>query len=158
MQALPHYYRVTGAGAASGDVELTAAGLTPLLSASPVEFGGPGGKWSPESLLVGAVADCFILTFRAIAAASRLSWISLACDATGTLDRVDGALQFTRFDLVAHLVVPPGADAARARLLLDKAERNCLISRSVKATMVLEATVEMAQAEPGSVAVEAKTT
>jgi organic hydroperoxide reductase OsmC/OhrA len=158
MQALPHYYRVTGAGAASGDVELRSAGLTPLLSASPVEFGGPGGKWSPESLLAGAVADCFILTFRAIAAASRLPWISLSCDVTGTLDRVDGAMQFTRFELIAHLVVPPGADAARARLLLEKAERNCLISRSLKATMVLDATVEMVQADPGSVPAEAKTT
>ena len=89
MQALPHRYRVKGAGRITGDVELTAERLTVLQSAPPAEFDGPGDRWSPETLLVGAVADCFILTFRAIAAASRLSWTSLDCEVTGTLDRVD---------------------------------------------------------------------
>jgi organic hydroperoxide reductase OsmC/OhrA len=145
MQALPHRYRVTGAGRLTGNVELTAEGLTLLQSASPAEFDGPGDRWSPETLLVGAVADCFILTFRAIAKASRLSWLSLDCDVTGTLDRVDRVTQFTRFDMRAHLVVPAGEDTDRARLALDRAERGCLISSSLKAPVGLDATVEMAQ-------------
>ena len=145
MQALPHRYRVKGAGNVTGDVELTAAGLTPLQSASPPEFDGPGDKWSPESLLVAAVADCFILTFRAVAAASRLTWISLDCDVVGTLDRVDRVTQFTRFDLKANLLVPPDVDLARAQLLLEKAERNCLVSSSLKASIVLDATVKILQ-------------
>jgi organic hydroperoxide reductase OsmC/OhrA len=93
MQALPHRYRVKGAGRTTGDVELTAERLTMIQSASPAEFDGPGDRWSPETLLVGAVADCFILTFRAGAKGSRLSWISLVCDATGTLDRQDRRLR-----------------------------------------------------------------
>jgi hypothetical protein len=56
MQALPHRYRVKGAGRVTGDVELTAERLTVLQSASPAEFDGPGNRWSPETLLVGAVA------------------------------------------------------------------------------------------------------
>ena len=144
MQALPHRYRVNGAGRATGDVELTAERLTMLQSASPAEFDGPGDRWSPETLLVGAVADCFILTFRAVAKASRLSWISLDCDVTGTLDRQDRVTQFTRFDMMAHLVVPAGEDTARARQALEKAERNCLISRSLKASIALDVTVEVA--------------
>ncbi|WP_410959978.1 OsmC family protein, partial [Salmonella sp. SAL4434] len=74
MQAFPHRYRVKGSGSVTGDVELIAAGLPPLRSESPAEFDGPGDRWSPETLLVGAVADCFLLTFRAIARASKLSW------------------------------------------------------------------------------------
>ena len=70
MQAFPHRYRVKGAGRTTGDVELTAERLTMLQSASPAEFDGPGNRWSPETLLVGALADCFILTFRAVAKAS----------------------------------------------------------------------------------------
>ncbi len=115
MQALPHRYRVKGAGRITGDVELTADRLTMLASASPAEFGGPGDRWSPETLLVGAVADCFILTFRAIAKASGWSWISLDCDVTGTLDRVDRVMQFTHFDVTAHLVVPAGVDTVAAQ-------------------------------------------
>ncbi len=142
MQALPHRYRVKGTGRITGDVELTAEMLPKLRSASPAEFGGPGDRWSPEALLVGAVADCFILTFRAVAGASRLVWISLDCDVTGTLDRSDRVTLFTHFALTAHLVVPVGVDAGQARSALEKAERNCLISRSLKAPVTLNATVE----------------
>lgn len=143
MQALPHHYRVTGSGDANGDVELTAEGLPPLRSASPPEFDGPGGRWSPETLLVGAVADCFILTFRAIAKASKLSWTSLACEVTGKLDRIERVTQFTHLDITARLRVPPGVDAALAQHALEKAERNCLVSSSLKASIVLVATVEV---------------
>lgn len=145
MQALPHRYRVKAAGNVIGGVELTAAGLPPLHSASPPEFDGPGDQWSPESLLVGAVADCFILTFRAVAAASQLPWIALDCDVVGTLDRVDRVMQFTRFELKARLLVPPDVDIAGAQLLLERAERNCLISSSLKASTVLDAAVAIAQ-------------
>ena len=145
MQTLPHRYRVKGTGRITGDVELTAERLTTLRSASPAEFDGPGDQWSPETLLVGAVADCFILTFRAVANASRLSWISLDCDVTGTLDRVDRVMLFTHFDVTAHLVVPAGVDAGLAQRALEKAERNCLITSSLKGTVALDATVEIAQ-------------
>lgn len=153
MQALPHRYHVKGTGRITGDVELTAARLAMLRSAAPAEFDGPGDRWSPETLLVGAVADCFILTFRAVANASKLSWVSLDCDVTGTLDRVDRVTQFTHFDMRAHLVVPAGVDAERARRTLEKAERNCLISSSLKAPIVLDAAVEVA--EPAELSVSA---
>ena len=145
MQALPHRYRVKGTGRITGDVELTAERLATLRSASPAEFDGPGDRWSPETLLVGAVADCFILTFRAVAKASGLAWISLDCDVTGTLDRVDRVTQFTHFDMTARLTVPAGVDAERARHVLEKAERSCLITSSLKATVALDATVEIAE-------------
>jgi organic hydroperoxide reductase OsmC/OhrA len=103
MQGLPHHYRVAAAGAVGGDVELTTERTPGLRSASPAEFGGPGDRWSLETLLVAAVADCFLLTFRAVARASKLSWASLRCDVTGTLDRIDRVTQFTHLDLRAHL-------------------------------------------------------
>ena len=145
MQALPHRYQVKGIGRITGDVEVTAERLTMLQSAPPAEFDGPGDRWSPETLLVGALADCFILTFRAIARTSRLSWISLDCEVTGTLDRKDRVTQFTHFDMTAHLLVPAGVDADAARHALEKAERNCLISRSLKASIGLEAAVEIVE-------------
>lgn len=145
MQALPHRYRVAGTGRDTGDVQVTADRLTTIQSAPPVEFDGPGDRWSPETLLVAAVADCLILTFRAVAKASKLPWISLECDVTGTLNRADGVTMFTQFDVTAHLVVPAGQDADRARQAIEKAERHCLISRSLKAAVALDATVEIAE-------------
>jgi peroxiredoxin-like protein len=144
MRDLPHRYGVSASGAADGDVELDAEGLPRLRSASPAEFDGPGNRWSPETLLVGAVADCFVLTFRAVARASNIGWTSLRCDVTGTLDRVDRAMQFTRFDIRVHLEVPAGTDPDRARRALEKAERSCLISNSLKGVAHLEADVRPA--------------
>src|SRR5256885_15918154 len=118
MQDLPHHYVVAALASADSDVDLDAANVPRLRSASPAEFGGPGDRWSPETLLVGAVADCFVLTFRGVAKASKLEWLSVACDASGTLDRVDGVVRFTTIDLHARLVVPPGVDDALARRVL----------------------------------------
>lgn len=145
MQELPHHYAVTAAGGVVGEVELAAERLPRLRSASPTEFDGPGDRWSPETFLVGAVADCFILTFRAVARASKLSWTSLQCDVTGTLDRVDRVTQFTHLDIHPHLTVPAGTDSDQARRALQKAERGCLISNSLKASIHMEPLVDVAE-------------
>lgn len=150
MQEFPHHYMVAAAAGVEGDVILNSPRLTALASASPVEFGGPGDKWSPETLLVAAVADCFILTFRAIARASKLPWQALQCEVTGKLDRVERVMWFTTFTVNASLQVPPGADEARAKQLLEKAERGCLITRSLKADVHLNAVVETVQAVTSS--------
>ena len=131
MQPFPHHYAVTTRGQVEGAIELRSQGLPVLRSASPAEFGGPGDLWSPETFLVGAIGDCLILTFRSIARASNLPWLSLDCDVAGTLERVEKVTKFTAFDVRATLTVPDGVDVDRARQLLEKAEHNCLITSSL---------------------------
>ena len=147
MHAFPHHYTVTAHGAVDGDIALTADRLPLLASASPAEFDGPGNRWSPETLLVAAVGDCLILTFRAVALASKLEWVSLQCDVTGTLDRVDKATRFVGFEVRARLQVPEGVDADLARRALEKAERNCLISNSLSAAVHLVPAIEVVTSE-----------
>jgi organic hydroperoxide reductase OsmC/OhrA len=146
MQEFPHYYSAHAAAlVGADDVTLTGAGIPALRSASPAEFGGPGNQWSPETLLVAAVADCFILTFRAVARASSLRWNSLHCQITGTLDRVDRVTRFTAFDLRAELCVPEGTDGELARRAMDKAERGCLVANSLNAPVHLHMQVVHAE-------------
>jgi organic hydroperoxide reductase OsmC/OhrA len=147
MQAFPHHYTVSANGSGTGDVELNADGLPTLRSASPIPFDGPGDRWSPETLLVAAVGDCLILTFRAVARASGLAWTSLECDVTGTLDRIDRTTRFVAFDVRARLHVPRGTDPDRARQVLEKAKRSCLISNSLNGAIHLVPTIDVA-AEP----------
>jgi len=144
MQQFPHEYVVTAHATVAGDVALTAYRLPTMSSAPPVEFDGPGDRWSPETLLVAAVGDCFVLTFRAVAGASRLPWTSLRCAVSGTLDRVDRTTQFVKFEIHAHLAVPAGIGAEQARRALEKAERSCLITNSLKAPVHLESTIDVA--------------
>ena len=143
MQDLPHYYKVS-VNADSDSAVVSSEGVETLETAGPIEFGGPGDAWSPEALLVAAVADCFALTFRAIARASKLDWTSLRCDASGTLDKLDKVTQFTGFDLNVELTVPAGADERKANRLLQRAEHHCLITNSLKADSRLNATLRVA--------------
>ena len=142
MQAFPHHYSVTARSAAEGDVALEGERLPPIVSAPPAEFGGPGDRWSPETLLVAAVADCYLLGFRAIATASQFTWLSLSCEVTGTVDRVDRVTQFTQIHLRARLRLPAGGNEERARRLLAKAEETCLVTNSLKVRPHVEAVVE----------------
>lgn len=141
MQPFPHHYEVTATAVPDGDVQLGTDEVAPLPTATPREFDGPGGRWSPEALLVAAVADCFVLTFRGLARAAGLSWRSLECDAGGTLERADGVTRFTRVHLHASLSVPPETDQVAATQLLHRAEDRCLVSRSLNAVVDLEAMV-----------------
>ena len=133
MQAFPHHYAVSAAATPGSTVTLTAADSPDLQSAAPVEFDGPGGHWSPETLLVAAVADCFVLSFVAVARASRFEWSSLSCEVNGTLDRVDGKNRFTAFEVRPSLKLAQDSDRARAEKLLEKAETLCLITNSMLA-------------------------
>jgi organic hydroperoxide reductase OsmC/OhrA len=146
MHPFPHQYKIRIGATADGEVTLGGEGLPDMQSMPPPEFDGPGGYWSPETLLVAAVADCFALSFRSVARASRLEWNELTAEVHGLLERKDGVSRFTRFETHAELVVPAGTDPARARSLMEKAEKICLISNSLSAERHL--TCEVIEEEP----------
>lgn len=138
MHPFPHRYRARASGGVSGNVHVTSDDLGPIATQAPPEFDGPEGYWSPETLLVSAVADCYILSFRAVARASRLAWQSLTVDVEGVLERVDGVTQFTQFRLLPRLCLEEDASEDLARAVLDKAKRTCLVTNSLTATCELE--------------------
>jgi organic hydroperoxide reductase OsmC/OhrA len=144
MHPYPHLYTVQASAHPEGDVPVTAAGLPALTTAPPAEFDGPGDRWSPETLLVAAVADCFLLSFRGVARANKFAWQSLECAVEGTLNRVEGKTQFTQMLVRATLRVPAGTDQAKAVQLMERAEHVCLISNSLVAERRIEATVVVA--------------
>ena len=139
MQALPHIYTASAGSTPNGNTVVQASDLPDINTAPPVEFDGPGGQWSPEALLVGAIADCFALTFRAVAVASRLEWQALDCTVDGVLERADGKVRFTQFTVRARVTVARESDIPAATRLMQKAEANCLVSNSLIAPVSLEA-------------------
>jgi organic hydroperoxide reductase OsmC/OhrA len=138
MKPLPHEYDVTIKAEHEGPAEVRSFGLTTLMSAPPAEFGGPGNLWSPETLLVAAVADCFVQTFKAIASISKLGWSKILCEAKGTLDRAEDGVRFTKVSLNVRLDLASGTQPDLARRVLEKAERGCLIANSLKCKPELE--------------------
>jgi organic hydroperoxide reductase OsmC/OhrA len=141
MHPYPHHYTVEARAEPTEDVAVSGAGLPTLQTAPPVEFDGPGDRWSPETLLCAAVADCFVLSFRSVARASKFDWHALECRLEGKLDRVEGKSRFTEITVHASLRVPGGTDVERAKKLLEKSEQVCLISNSLVAERRVVATV-----------------
>jgi len=134
----PHQYLASATGNPAGAVTVTSPQLPDIETAPPPEFDGPGGVWSPETLLCAAVADCFILTFRGVTRAAKFEWLTLECRVQGTLERADGKSMFTKFETFATLRVPAGSDVSKARSLLERAEHGCLIANSLLGSRVLE--------------------
>ena len=105
----------------------------------PPEFGGETGMWTPEHFLLAAVASCYVATFRGMADKSNLEFHAIAVAVEGVIEKQDGCLRFTRITLRPEVTIDREADRERAGHLLEKAERGCLIARSLSAEFVLEA-------------------
>ncbi|HVZ44466.1 MAG TPA: OsmC family protein [Ramlibacter sp.] len=142
---LPHHYHVRASGAAQGPVSVHEDGLPTLQTQAPPQFGGPEGFWSPETLLTAAVADCFILSFRAVARAVRLEWESLDVDVTGLLEKAADAVRFTSFTVAPRLVISDSSAQDVALRCLERAEQTCLVSNSLKAEVTLQPVVDVTQ-------------
>lgn len=125
--------------------DLSAPNLPDLIIDAPPEFKGHEGFWTPEHLFVASVNSCFMTTFVAIAENSKLDFVSLRIGANGKLEKVDGqGFMITEIILRPRLVLREARDAERALRILEKAERNCLISNSVKTKVTLQPEVTIA--------------
>ncbi|WP_412971299.1 OsmC family protein [Glaciecola sp. MF2-115] len=141
MQSLPHQYNVSAVGKSDNSLVVSINNLDDLTVAPPAQFGGPGDQWSPEDLFMSSISSCFILSFRAIARASKLEWTSIECHSEGTLDRVEGKTKFTKVVTTAKLVIAEHEDAENAESLLHKADKSCLVANSLSTEMILECVV-----------------
>lgn len=133
---LPLFYEnaVVWTGEKKGNV--SGLKLPSLEVATPLDFGGHEGLWSPEQCFVAAVNACVMTTFLAIAEMSKLSFESYEAHTTGKLDKPEGqVMQFTEITVRPKLVITHSKDLERAGRLLEKAEKHCLISNSIKAVV-----------------------
>ena len=136
---------VTWSGAKKGS--LNAPELPGMDVASPPAFGGAPGLWTPEHLFVGSANVCVMMTFLAIAELSKLDVVSYRSDATGKLEKVEGqGYQFTDIEVRATIEVTESSDVERARRILEKAEKNCLVSKSMKTPVRVSAEIRAASA------------
>jgi len=145
MHIMDHKYfyttEVEWTGERHGD--LRAPVLPNLTVDAPPEFKGHDGVWTPEHLFVASVNSCFMTTFLAIAENSKLDFVSFKADAKGKLEKLDGAgFMMTEVTLHPRLLISHARDIERANRILEKAEKHCLISNSIKADTRLEPEVD----------------
>ncbi len=138
MEKLPHQYKVSVKGEPQEALLTCAENLPSIQVTPPAQFDGPGDKWSPEELLMASLANCLILSFRAIAKASGFDWLSIECESTGTLDKVGHKIQFTNVQTRARLTIASAEQIKKAEKLLNKAEETCFVSNTLSCPSHLE--------------------
>jgi peroxiredoxin-like protein len=126
--------------------ELRAPDFQALEVSPPPEFQGNECTWTPEHLFVGAVNACFMSTFLAIASFSKLDLLSFTSSGTGKLEKISGqGYWMTEIVLRPRLLIRNEEDRDKALRLIQKAERSCFISNSIKSEVRLEPEIEVAK-------------
>jgi organic hydroperoxide reductase OsmC/OhrA len=141
-----HQYRVVAwwtsgqTGLAKSDSALNAIHFT-----APPQFGGLEGRWTPEDLLITALASCFTTTFHTIAVYSKFEYTDLAVEAIGTVIKTDSGYAFREIVVRPSLTIPGEEQRGGAISLLHKAKTLCLVSRALATAQKFEARIEIAK-------------
>lgn len=133
-------YRTGLAWAGGRGGTLGAEGKPSFRVASPPEFKGEAGVWSPEDLFVASVNACTMTTFISLAERAKLNILDYTSEAEGLLELVDGAFRFTRVDVKPVVQVAEG-DVTQAKATMHQAHEKCLIANSMKCRVIVQADI-----------------
>jgi organic hydroperoxide reductase OsmC/OhrA len=141
-----HAYRVTASSTTPRSGLIEAEGIEPVISfGAPPEFLGEAGHWTPEHFFVAAVASCYVSTFSGMSLASKFEYLSLELKVEGILGKDEGGWRFTKVLLRPTLHIVRPEDEERGNRLLQKAEKNCLVGRSIACPTALESEIRVEQ-------------
>jgi organic hydroperoxide reductase OsmC/OhrA len=145
----PHYYDVDIVWVENRKGVVSSSVLpTTIEVATPPEFPqGMPGIWSPEHFLVAATNSCLMTTFLAIAEASKLDFVSFQSKGKGKLEQVDGKFMVSEIELTPTVVIADDMHEEKALRILHKSEAACLISNSLKSTIVFNPIVRVQTTE-----------
>ena len=110
---------------------LSADGKPNIQYATPPEFSGHPGYWSPEDLFVAAVESCLMSTFLSVIDKQGLKIISYQSKATGYLTTVDDVFRFSEVKILPRIVISPDVDSAKISEAVALAEERCLVANSL---------------------------
>jgi organic hydroperoxide reductase OsmC/OhrA len=107
------------------------------------ELGGLQGRWTPEQLLLSALAGCFTTTFHDVARSAKFEYTDLEVEIEGSVRRSRAAgCNFTEILVRPRLTVLGEEQREAGLALLRRAKSLCMISRAITVPQTLEPTVE----------------
>ena len=114
---------------------LTSYDRPSLEVATPQEFKGHAGIWSPEDLFVAAVNACMMTTFLYFAERERIDLLSYESEAEGVLERVDNRLIFSGIKVRPKICIKVKDQIEKVEKIITLSEKSCLISNSIKSNV-----------------------
>lgn len=110
------------------------------------ELGGLQGRWTPEQLLLCAMAGCFTTTFHDVARSAKFDFLDLEVEIEGSVRRSRTAGSSFNEILIRPRLKVHSEDQCEAGLqLLRRAKSGCLISRAITVPQTMEPVVESAK-------------
>jgi len=109
--------------------------------ATPPEFGGPEGIWTPEDLLTSAVESCIMASALFFLNRGKVLLRSYKSKATGSLEKGPTGLAFTRIAVGVTLELEDPAQADAAHKAVVQAEKTCPLSNSLSCPVELSINV-----------------
>lgn len=107
------------------------------------ELGGLEGRWTPEQLLLCALAGCFTTTFHDVARSAKFEYTDLEVEIEGSVRRSRSAgCNFSEILLRPRLTVAGEEQREAGLALLRRAKSLCMISRAITVPQTLEPSVE----------------
>jgi len=101
------------------------------------------GRWTPEELLLAAVAGYYTTTLRAIAGTAQFDFTDLQVEASGTIRKTESGYNFTQIIVRPNLKIASASEREKALDLLKRAEKLCLVSRAIGTTLKFEPQLEI---------------
>lgn len=111
---------------------LCSAGKPTIEIATPPEFKGHEGMWTPEELFVASVNICIKTTFLHYAQKNNFEFLSYESEAEGTLERSGNQFMFSEIKVKPKISIKSSSQVEKVKELIQLSEKNCLISNSIK--------------------------
>ncbi len=112
--------------------ETHAGGKPPIEVATPPEFGGPPNIWTPEDLLTSSAASCIMTSTLFFAEKAGIEMRSYMSNASGVMEKTPNGLAITRITVEVAITLVDASQEAAIRKAVDRAERTCPISKSLR--------------------------
>lgn len=107
------------------------------------ELGGLQGRWTPEQLLLCALAGCFTTTFHDVARGAKFDYTDLEVEIEGCVHRSRNAgCSFDEILIRPRLTVHSEDQCEAGLMLLRRTKSVCLISRAITVPQTMEPAVE----------------
>lgn len=110
--------------------------------ATPPEFGGHENIISPEDLFVSSANVCYMTTLLGTIKNMGVELVSYESEAEGILETVGKMKIFTKIIIKPRIKAKETEE--KIRMILDHAEKRCLVANSMKTQVIIEPVIETA--------------
>ena len=131
MSEEPRYFPVNLVWTGGKSGEVSVEGKATIKSGSPLSQ-EEASYHTPEDLFVASATVCYMNGFLNFLDKMRISAVSFACDAVGTLEKVGRSFEITRIEMKAKVVIESEELRGKIDRALELAAKYCFVGNSMK--------------------------